>query len=53
VEKATMASLDIANYVDQIQSFKAADQARENLVSVRRLHLVPMFLDFMLTRIRN
>jgi hypothetical protein len=31
-----MADFDVANYVNQIQSFKAADQARENLFSVRR-----------------
>jgi hypothetical protein len=35
MDTAAMADLDIANYMNQIQSFKAADHARENLVNVR------------------
>jgi hypothetical protein len=35
MDTAAMANLDIANYMNQIQSFKAADHARENLVNVR------------------
>jgi hypothetical protein len=33
MDTAAMADLDIANYMNQIQSFKAADHARENLVN--------------------
>jgi hypothetical protein len=35
MDTAAMANLDIANYMNQIQSFKEADHARENLVNVR------------------
>jgi hypothetical protein len=33
MDTAAMANLDIANYMNQIQSFKEADHARENLVN--------------------
>jgi ABC-type uncharacterized transport system auxiliary subunit len=50
MDTAAMANLDIANYMNQIQSFKAADHARENLVNVRWSCRVSRFPNSMLTR---